>query len=239
MITRVSDELPFSLYISGTSYGYKKTDGTFVAFRGDSTATYTYATNSTGGTVDMGARNNYRYVNAQNVYTKGKADGVTTHTGTYTFASGSTGSTVDLGTTHTYRYVNATNVYNKGKADGASGGFKIPSGKFFATNNNNPSYYDISTYSTSTSRFNLGYQNIIVNCDTITKVNLHDVTGNSASAQYGNIKYLNSAGNISSGPMFYTGYGAGQTNNIPSDAVYIFLGVGSTNPSYASDAYFI
>ncbi len=89
-----------------------------MAFRGDSTGTYTYATNSTGGTVDMGARNNYRYVNATNVYNKGKSDGVTAHTGTYTFSSGN-GATVDLGTTHTYRYVNATNVYNKGKADGS------------------------------------------------------------------------------------------------------------------------
>ena len=46
-----------------------------MAFRSDSTATYTYAANSTGGTVDLGARNNYRYVNASNVYNKGKADG--------------------------------------------------------------------------------------------------------------------------------------------------------------------
>ena len=51
-----------------------------MAFRGDSTDTYTYASGSTGGTVDLGARNNYRYVNASNVYNKGKADGVTTPT---------------------------------------------------------------------------------------------------------------------------------------------------------------
>ena len=49
-----------------------------MAFRGDSTDTYTYVVNSTGGTVDLGARNNYRYVNAENVYTKGKADGAQT-----------------------------------------------------------------------------------------------------------------------------------------------------------------
>lgn len=47
-----------------------------MAFRTDSTATYTYAANSTGGTVDLGAKNNYRYVNASNVYAKGKADGM-------------------------------------------------------------------------------------------------------------------------------------------------------------------
>ena len=76
-----------------------------MAFRGDSTATYTYATNSTGGTVDMGARNNYRYVNATNVYNKGKSDGVTTHTGTYTLTTSDFGLTKDLGVNHTYRYI--------------------------------------------------------------------------------------------------------------------------------------
>jgi hypothetical protein len=90
-----------------------------VAFRGDSTDTYTYASGSTGGTVDLGARNNYRYVNASNVYNKGKADGYTTHTGTYTFAVNDTGGTKDLGVSHTYRYVNATNVYNAGKNSGS------------------------------------------------------------------------------------------------------------------------
>ncbi len=51
-----------------------------MAFRVDSTDTYTYATNSTGGTVDLGARNNYRYVNATNVYNAGKAAGDVKHT---------------------------------------------------------------------------------------------------------------------------------------------------------------
>lgn len=37
--------------------------------------TYTFASGSTGGTVDLGANNTYRYVNASNVYAKGKADG--------------------------------------------------------------------------------------------------------------------------------------------------------------------
>ncbi len=45
-----------------------------MAFRGDSTATYTF-TSGNGSTVDLGARNNYRYVNATNVYNKGKSDG--------------------------------------------------------------------------------------------------------------------------------------------------------------------
>lgn len=42
----------------------------------DATGTYTYPANSTGGTYDMGTTNNLRYVNASNVYAKGKADGV-------------------------------------------------------------------------------------------------------------------------------------------------------------------
>ena len=95
--------------MSGTSFGYMN-GSTFVAFRGDSTATYTYVANSTGGTVDMGARNNYRYVNAANVYTKGKVDGVTVHTKTYTPTSRA--ANLDLGASHTYRYVTTTSVPN-------------------------------------------------------------------------------------------------------------------------------
>lgn len=38
-------------------------------------ATYTYPSGSTGGTVDMGTTNDKRYVNAQNVYSKGLTDG--------------------------------------------------------------------------------------------------------------------------------------------------------------------
>ncbi len=74
LFTNVDDDSPFPLAISGTSYGYKKTDGTFVAFRSDSTGTYTFPVNSTGSTVDLGAKNTYRYVNATNVYEKGKSD---------------------------------------------------------------------------------------------------------------------------------------------------------------------
>lgn len=39
--------------------------------------TYTYPSGSTGGTVDMGETNDKRYVNAQNVYSKGVLDGRT------------------------------------------------------------------------------------------------------------------------------------------------------------------
>lgn len=37
--------------------------------------TYSFPANDTGGTKDLGATNSYRYVNAENVYNKGKADG--------------------------------------------------------------------------------------------------------------------------------------------------------------------
>ena len=81
---------------------------------------YVYPVNSTGATVDFGATNNYRKVNAANVYTKGQADGKTVHTATYTFPANDTGGTKDLTADHTYRYVNAQNVYERGKADGGT-----------------------------------------------------------------------------------------------------------------------
>lgn len=43
-------------------------------FKTTHTETYTYPSGSTGGTYDMGTDHKYRYVNAENVYNKGKAD---------------------------------------------------------------------------------------------------------------------------------------------------------------------
>lgn len=71
----------------------------------------TFTANTKNSALDMGATNNYRYVNTSGI--------ANSNSGTYTFASGDTGGTKDLGETNTYRYVNATNVYNKGKADGS------------------------------------------------------------------------------------------------------------------------
>lgn len=76
-------------------------------------ASGTYTTSTRGTAVDMGATNNYRYINTNGVSN--------TNSGTYTFGS-TTGATYDMGSTNTYRYVNATNVYNKGKTDGAYAG---------------------------------------------------------------------------------------------------------------------
>jgi hypothetical protein len=58
------------------------------------TDTYTFAANDTGSTKDMGEANANRYVNAKNVYTKGKADAeAVTWTETVNmYATGSTGN---------------------------------------------------------------------------------------------------------------------------------------------------
>lgn len=66
----------------------------------------TYTASSRGASLDMGASNNYRYVNTNSV--------PNTNSGTYTFPANDTGGTKDLGATNTYRYVNASNVYDKG-----------------------------------------------------------------------------------------------------------------------------
>ena len=72
-ITTISNKLPFSFAINNGVYGYKTTNGTFVAFRLDSTETFTFQVGSTGSTVELegGARNIVRYVNASNVYNTG------------------------------------------------------------------------------------------------------------------------------------------------------------------------
>ena len=82
---------------------YPDASGTFNASTTRSTA------------IDMGATNNYRYVNTNSVSN--------TNSGTYTFAANDTGGTKDMGSTNTYRYVNASNVYNKGYSDGNSAGY--------------------------------------------------------------------------------------------------------------------
>lgn len=56
--------------------------------------TYTYPSGSTGGTVDMGATNDKRYVNAQNVYSKGVLDGRTLTSQRRTTRGGGPGVTV-------------------------------------------------------------------------------------------------------------------------------------------------
>lgn len=80
-------QVPASAVVSGTKSitangtvdvtSYKNAS---VAVPNSNSGTYTYASGSTGGTVDMGATNSYRYVNAANVYAKGKADGDVKHT---------------------------------------------------------------------------------------------------------------------------------------------------------------
>ena len=105
---------------TATIPGGKYNKDQFVITGASMSGTYTYPANSTGAKYDMGIYNTNRYVDATNVYAKGKADGVTVHTQTYTYPANSTGAEYDMGEKHTYRKVNATNVYAKGKADGVS-----------------------------------------------------------------------------------------------------------------------
>lgn len=68
----------------------------------------TFTVNSRSANIDMGATNNYRYVNTSSVPNN--------NTGRYTLAQNET-SVKDLGADNNYRYIDATNVYNKGKLD--------------------------------------------------------------------------------------------------------------------------
>ncbi len=130
-------------------------------------ATYTFPANDTGGQKDLGELHKYRYVNATNVYAKGKADGVTQHTGTYTFPSGDSGGTKELGVTHTYRYVNASNVYSKGVSD-ADARANSSSTNYKTGYNAGVSYADGRANSSSTnykSGYNAGYSKGVTDAD--------------------------------------------------------------------------
>lgn len=98
----------------------------------------TFTANTKNSALDMGATNNYRYVDTSGI--------ANTNSDTYTFASGDTGGTKDLGETNTYRYVNAANVYAKGKADGATGVLLPNNGQYIMGNDNT---YATGTYSGS------------------------------------------------------------------------------------------
>ena len=110
-------------------------DGTGTVSVSPNTGTYTYPVGSTGSTVDMGDTNTYRYVNAENVYNKGKVDGTTVHTGTYTIDEETEmGTTVDMGASHTYRYISVPaggsaidplEITYKSTSAGTFGGFSL------------------------------------------------------------------------------------------------------------------
>ena len=67
-------------------------------------ASGTYAASSRGASLDMGATNNYRYVNTNSV--------PNSNSGTYTPSSN--GTALDMGASNSYRYVNTSTVYNLG-----------------------------------------------------------------------------------------------------------------------------
>ena len=95
--------------------GFHNGSGTVTANPNQNSTTYTYASGSTGATVDMGVNNIYRYVNATNVYNQGLADGATTHTGTITISSVyESGTGYDMGVNHTYRYIKTDGLASNG-----------------------------------------------------------------------------------------------------------------------------
>ena len=77
--------------------GYHSGSGTVTANANQNSGTYTFASGN-GATVDMGVNNTYRYVNASNVYNKGKADGgATFKTTDLPFTSKSVSGSTSLG----------------------------------------------------------------------------------------------------------------------------------------------
>jgi len=83
--------IPYGYYENASAtYGQYVyfTDAQVNAMGGTHTAAYIYPANSTGGTIDLGVNHSYRYVNAENVYAKGKADGDVKHT-VYVYAKAS------------------------------------------------------------------------------------------------------------------------------------------------------
>ena len=93
---------------------YDKTDGTVKSGTKTYDATYTYPANSTGATYELGVNNNYRYVNAANVYAKGKADGAAATKTVNIGLSSSSGKwgEVDI-------YVNGTKRWSNQPIDGS------------------------------------------------------------------------------------------------------------------------
>lgn len=134
----------------------------------------TYAANSRGAALDMGATSNYRYVNTNNVPNY--------NSDTYTFASGDTGGTKDLGATNAYRYVNAANVYEKGKAD-ASGinipvntGFHIPRGTVATSIDSISIVNGSASFAQGVSVVNKGnYSQVVFNIDAVGMYGTNDL----------------------------------------------------------------
>jgi hypothetical protein len=90
--------------------------------------TYTYPSGSTGGTVDMGETNDKRYVNAQNVYSKGVADGASgkntisyAAVGSRTGAAGAGSSGYTFSATVGYYYTVAIGGANGATSNGFTG----------------------------------------------------------------------------------------------------------------------
>lgn len=177
------------------------------------TPTGTFSTSTRGTAVDMGATNNYRYVNTNGVSN--------TNSGTYTFGS-TTGATYDMGSTNTYRYVNAANVYSNGVNVG--GRLGIGSGAYSRTYSWNMT---AQTGTTSKTTYSNTYQHGFFNIEgkSITSVKL---VGTSTTESYVMLLGVNTSNQIS---KIYCGYvtsSKSETKTISGYKLIIFAC--TTNP---------
>ena len=102
--------------------GYHNGSGKVTANANQNSGTYTFPANHTGTTVDMGVNNTYRYVNAANVYAKGKADGVSANVTTIqNSARQGTGTTMTFSVTVGKTYLCAEHGWFHPHASGTSG----------------------------------------------------------------------------------------------------------------------
>lgn len=139
--------------------GYHDGTGRVTANPNQNSGTYTFGSNS-GGTVDLGANNTYRYANASNVYNYGYNAGRTLKAGTYTSAALGSTVTINCGFTPTYvaiscrassstgyaaLYYNGTVIYHRTQSssactittDGSATTIKIVSNGFTSQTPNN------------------------------------------------------------------------------------------------------
>ena len=103
-------------------------------------ASGTYTASSKSASLDMGATNNYRYVNTNGI--------PNSNSGTYTPSSN--GTALDMGASNSYRYVNTSTVYNLGRKAILSGveyHFKATDSSTTIDSNSNGCYIRVDGFS--------------------------------------------------------------------------------------------
>lgn len=91
--TGITPSGTLSITSNGTGIDVTEYANADVAVPNSNSGTYTFPANDTGGTKDLGVANTYRYVNAGNVYNKGKADGASgKYTPQFTYVGNAAGS---------------------------------------------------------------------------------------------------------------------------------------------------